>query len=231
MWQRCIRVCVCVCVYTYINFSLQSFVTVLPNFSLRAPVYCPGLLPASSSRVGEAPFTASRKLGCNPDPAPLSFTVLPNLFTGDNDPASRSYCERRYHMPQGLPTPKRRADVPGPRAPASRHSFPPSAPHKSASFLSFPKQLPLVLCLLPVFSSCHQAPGQTHFPASLPSIFSMSAAFPDPLLISALRPCRPFSPMWMTTCKPWGRLFVANVYTYVYMYIYIYIYIQVCVCV
>ena len=79
-------VCVCVCVYTYINFSVQSFVTVLPNFSLRAPVYCPGLLPASSSRVGEAPFTASRKLGCNPDPAPLSFTVLPNLFTGDNDP-------------------------------------------------------------------------------------------------------------------------------------------------
>ena len=132
-------------------------------------------------------------------------------------------------MPQGLPPPKRRADVPGPRAPASRHSFPPSAPHKSASFLSFPKQLPLVLCLLPVFSSCHQAPGQTHFPASLPSIFSMSAAFPDPLLISALRPCRPFSPMWMTTCKPWGRPFVANVYTYVYMYIYIYT--SVCVCI
>ena len=39
LWQICIRVCV----YTYINFNLQSFVKVLPNFSLRAAAYCPGL--------------------------------------------------------------------------------------------------------------------------------------------------------------------------------------------
>lgn len=68
LWQICIRVCVC----TYSNFNLQSFVKVLPNFSLRAPSYCPGLRAPLSPplRVGEAPFTASRKLGCNPDPAP-----------------------------------------------------------------------------------------------------------------------------------------------------------------
>lgn len=61
-----------ICITTSIYNPLLKFCLISPP---QGPAYCPGLLAFQLPPLGlgEAPFTASQKLGCNPDSAPSEF--------------------------------------------------------------------------------------------------------------------------------------------------------------
>ena len=140
---------------------------------------------------------AARSLVATPTRPPLSFTFLPNLLNGDNDPCLQGYYEKQTGQYAPKPSRLRRPVQMSPclSSPGPWHQ-PQDIPshllllHLISLLSEFLQTTSPLSFFLPVFSSCHQAPGQAlTFPGLTPSYFSMSA-FSEYSLIATQRPFR-----------------------------------------